>query len=187
MRTLRHPITGYKARGHGGLYSYYKCRTKRCGGLSIRAEKLDATFVSYCDRLSVDTGYLTLFKHIAADAWRDYVSDVRAQEVAIEKRLRASSDRRQRIIDLFVDRQLTPEVYAEQLGRADTEIGTDQQALAALRYDAIEADAAIDYALGLPAAPGERWNSASLSAKQRLQQVFFSSTCERIASLIPVW
>lgn len=32
------PITGYKARGHGGLYSYYKCRKTGCGGLSIRAE-----------------------------------------------------------------------------------------------------------------------------------------------------
>jgi hypothetical protein len=95
------------------------------------------------------------------------------QEVAVEKRLRASSDRRQRIIDLFVDRQLTPEVYAEQLWRADAEIATDEQALTALRYDAIDADAAIDYAVGLAAAPGARWNSASLSAKQRLQQVFF--------------
>jgi hypothetical protein len=139
----------------------------------MRAEKLDATFVSYCDRLRVDTDYLTLFKHIAADAWREYASDTRAQEVAIEKRLRASSERRQRIIDLFVDRQLTSDVYAEQLGRVDSEIATDQQALAAFRYDAIDADAAIDYALGLAAAPGQRWQSGSLSAKQRLQQVFF--------------
>ena len=167
------PITGYKARGHGGLYSYYKCRKKGCGGLSIRAEKLDATFVSYCDRLRIDTDYLMLFKHIAADAWRDFTSSAHAQEVTIEKRIRAASDRRQRVIDLFVDRQLTPEVYAEQLGRVDAEIATDQQALAALRYDAIDADAAIDYALGLAAAPGQRWQSGSLSAKQRLQQVFF--------------
>ena len=117
--------------------------------------------------------YLMLFKHIAADAWRDFTSTARAQEVAIEKRIRAAGDRRQRIIDLFVDRQLTPDVYAEQLGRADTEIGTDQQALAALCYDAIDADAAIDYALSLAAAPGQRWQSGSLPAKQRLQQVFF--------------
>ncbi|MEA2414965.1 MAG: hypothetical protein QOI58_1622 [Thermoanaerobaculia bacterium] len=67
----------------------------------------------------------------------------------------------------------TSDVYAEQLGRADTEIGTDQQALAALRCDAIDADAATDYALGLAAAPGQRWQSGSLPAKQRLQQVFF--------------
>ena len=167
------PITGYKARGNGGLYSYYKCRTKGCGGLSMRAEKLDATFVSYCDRLRVDPDYLTLFKHIAADAWRDFTTSARTQEVAIEKRLRASNDRRQRIIDLFVDRQLTPEVYAEQLGRVDSEIAADEQALAALRYDAIDADVAIDYALDLAAAPGQRWQSGSLSAKQRLQQVFF--------------
>lgn len=57
---------------------------KRCGGLSIRAEKLDATFVSYCDRLRIDNDYLVLFKHIAADAWRDFTSTAHAQEVAIE-------------------------------------------------------------------------------------------------------
>ena len=167
------PITGYKARGHGGVYSYYKCRRKGCGGLSMRAEKLDAAFASYCDRLRVDTDYLMLFKHIAADAWRDFTSTAHAQEVAIEKRLRTSSDRRQRIIDLFVDRQLTADVYGEQLARVDVEIATDQQALAALRYDAIDADSAIDYALGLAAAPGQRWQAGSLPAKQRLQQVFF--------------
>lgn len=80
------------------------------------------------------------------------------------------------------------------------------QSLAPFRHDAIDADAAIDYALGLAAAPGQRWQSGSLSAKQRLQQVFFpkrlqfedgefrtselaffSSTCERIAGLIPGW
>jgi hypothetical protein len=128
------------------------------------------------------------------------------QEVAVEKRLRASSDRRQRIIDLFVDRQLTPEVYAEQLGRADTEIGTDQQALAALRYDAIDADAAIDYAVASP----QRQDSDGSQVPSRLSSAFsrfsfrnacnsktvnfeppnwafFSNTCERIAGLIPVW
>ena len=52
------------------------------------------------------------------------------------------------------DRQVTPDVYAEQLGRVDAEVATEQQSVAALRHDAIDADAAIDYAVGLAAAPG---------------------------------
>src|SRR4030095_12110008 len=79
------PLTASAPKGGTKRYPYYHCR--RCPGVSIRKETLEARFVELLESLRPRAEFMALFRAIVSDVWKKRCSGAARLRVSLESRL----------------------------------------------------------------------------------------------------
>jgi DNA invertase Pin-like site-specific DNA recombinase len=111
-------ITGSTSKNSKGKsYPYYRCRTKGCGGVSIRQERLHELFEDLLRSHSMTTEALSLFQAVVEQAW-----DVRSRS---QRDLHTGLERRRE--EVVQDQQSLLEKYIR--GEGDEDLGNSSDPL----------------------------------------------------------
>ena len=87
--------------------------------------------------------------------------------------LEALRERKNRVVDLFVDGRMDQDTYDQQVLRLDAEIQEAEQQLHDTDVENMDVEAVLEFAEKLVERPKELWLQSPLEQKQRLQRVFF--------------
>jgi hypothetical protein len=69
------PLTGGFAKGRSKTYGRYWCRKKGCRAVKLSSAKLEAEFVDFLSRISLNPDIVSIFPKVAAKVWADSQGD----------------------------------------------------------------------------------------------------------------
>jgi hypothetical protein len=110
-------LTGSWSKGRSKRYPYYFCRTKNCRAVKIRKESLEKQFVSLLESLRPRTEFISLFKEIVLDVWKQKQGDEKRQMVAFDEKGKQLRDRKNRLVDALLYHRIDQPTYDEQLDK----------------------------------------------------------------------
>ena len=166
-------LAGSTARGNGGRYSYYTCRSQGCRAVKFRSDSLHAMFVELLYTLAPDEGFTPLFHGVLKDVWRQKQTEREETAAAITRRIAVLEARQQKVHDCFFDGQIDKVNYDIQLERVGTELRTAQEMYSETFISAQELDCLLEFAAWLLERVAGIWNSASAENKRRIQRALF--------------
>jgi hypothetical protein len=102
------PRSGTKGR----RYDYYHCYV--CRGRGIRREELERLFCDLLRQLQARAEYWALFDAIVDDVWREHNRLALQRRNDLERTLAELRQRRQKLIDRYMDDKIDDETYQEQ-------------------------------------------------------------------------
>ncbi len=166
------PLTGSAPRGRAKRYSYYHCR--RCKGVSVRKEALEAHFLELLEALKPRTEFMTLFKAIVLDVWKTRQADAGKLMAGLESRL-ADLRRRESILeDAFLyEKRIDSASYERQRDKIREDIALARIELEDARLDEIDIEGVLGFAEHVLGNAARLWVEASVEQKRRLQEVLF--------------
>ncbi len=172
------PLTGSWNKGRSKHYPNYRCRNKNCKAVSIRKEALERQFLHLLHRLTPTPEFLLLFRDIVLAAWNNRQAESEAQVSAIKQQLRTLTDRKNTLVDRYLDGRVSEQTYKEQDERLSSEIADARSALLQAEVNDEEIDALLGFADRVLLDPAGLWSKTSLAQRQRLQRVLFPKGLE---------
>ena len=170
-------MTGSAPRGRSGpspRYSCPQCRAKILGiSVNTGRTKLHADFIDLLDRVRPSEPIQKLFKHIVLREWNNEVKDFHKITEALQNEMRVLSEKKSRIIDLYIENKLTDNEKAEKLAEIETELTKMKIRESEVRHDVSDKESIIDGALLFMSNPGKFWNLAPIEVKKRIQDTVF--------------
>ncbi len=169
------PITGSFSTGRSRKYPYYRCRRRGCGGVSIRAENLDLSFINLLRRVRLDEQLTKLFAEILRDAHSERQRGI----TEIRSRLHSRLDKLQKHEDRLVDAHLSG-TFDERTMKRQLERVASERIEAQIDLDLIDSrdetnpsDRQIELACRVASVPHQLWEEGNLEARQKLQKLVF--------------
>ncbi len=101
-----HILTGATSKGNGGHYTYYFCGHDH-KHFNVRAEDANDRFEKYVSSLKPNQTILNLYNEILLDIKGDCVKENLKRAAQLEKDLQSVQERKNRILDLFIDGEIT--------------------------------------------------------------------------------
>jgi site-specific DNA recombinase len=169
------PLAGSWSKGRKEYYPYYRCRNKKCKSVKPRKELLERQFLQLLHRLTPSDDFLVLFRDIILETWNRKQAEAQAQVSAIRQRLGKLTDRKNTLVDRYLDAKIPQQTYNEQDERLSAEIDEAKSALEEVAASEDKIDALLDFADRVLSNPAGLWARASLDMRQRLQTVLFPS------------
>jgi hypothetical protein len=165
-------LTGYFATGrHGGRFGYYRCA--RCNGVSIRREALEVEFVNLLNSVALLPELLEALRRDVLAEWEATRIGADAARGAKERQVRAIREKKSRLLDAYLAKDVDPAAYRAKLAEID-------EALAFASVDAVDAlvgaaelEGALAYAEHALGRPGAFWTQASAEGKRGFAGVVF--------------
>jgi site-specific DNA recombinase len=167
------PLTGSWSKGRKERYPYYRCRNTKCKAVNVRKEVMERQFIALLHRLSPSRELLTLFRDVVLNVWRDKQADAQAQLAVVRGKLSTLTDRKNALMDKYLDGRIDQNTYDEQSTRLSTDIADTKTSLRAIETDDEQIEELLDFADGVLRDPAGLWAHASLNQRQRLQKVLF--------------
>jgi DNA invertase Pin-like site-specific DNA recombinase len=166
------PLTGSAPKGRSRHYSYYHCR--RCKGVSIRTDALEARFVELLESLRPRPEFFALFRAIVLDVWKQRRASASELQNRLTARL-ADLKRREAILeDAFLyDRRIDDDTYQQQRDKLREDIAIVRIELEDARLEELDVEGLLGFAEHLLHNAARLWMEAELDQKQRLQRVLF--------------
>jgi site-specific DNA recombinase len=167
------PLTGGFAKGRSKTYRRYWCRKKGCRAVKLSSAKLEAEFVEFLGRISVNPDIVSIFPKVAAKVWADSQGDWERTS----KRLTARLEDQKRLKAELLKAKLRGEVsqvdYEQANAAFSAEIASTTEQLQASTVDGATMEAFIQFAeLSLLDIAGT-WQMASPENRQRVQNLLF--------------
>lgn len=161
------PLTGTWAKGRSARYPYYRCY--RCGGTTVRRERVDAAFVGLLRGLQPSAELWGAFRAEVVGAYERATGDCLARAERARKRLEAVHGRRRRLIDAFVFTEgvLTREDYDERMGELNRAAADAEVEIAAATEGTMPLDDLLDFVGHTLARPADLWQETEEPLSKR--------------------
>ena len=170
------PLSGAWSKGKRARYAYYNC--PGCRRINVPQQQFEARFVELLDRLTPRPEVLKLLSAAVLERWNEEQKGVAEKRRAIEQRLGALHQRKERIVSAYLyEGAIDKETYQSHLARVEEEL-----TLAKIdRHEAEIDEFDIEGTAQNPSAFAEHlvthssrlWIEAALDQRQRLQKLFF--------------
>jgi site-specific DNA recombinase len=115
------PLTGGFAKGRSKLYGHYWCRKKGCRAVKLSSAKLDAEFLEFLRRISLNPEIVSIFPKVAAKVWADSQGDWERNS----KRLTARLEEQKRLKGELLKAKLRGEISQGDYEQANVEYSAD--------------------------------------------------------------
>ena len=97
------PVTGSWSKGKAGKkYTYYRCRESACSNFNVRKDDLETAFVELLESLRPKPVYLSLFREIVLDVWKQRRVEAGARRRTLEGRIVSLRDRIDQLVEAHV-------------------------------------------------------------------------------------
>ena len=167
------PLTGGWSTGKRQKYAYYRCRKSRCDLASIGRDDLEAKFIALLKRLTPASELVTAFTETVKGEWTQRKGDADAAYTAIQRRLAKAKQRKDRLVDLRLDGELSQAEYSDQNQRLTMDIEAAELELRETESQFLDLEGVLTFAEKIITSPARLWLESSLNERQRLQQTFF--------------
>ncbi|MEP7305265.1 MAG: recombinase family protein [Acidobacteriota bacterium] len=94
------PLTGSWSTGRAKKYAYYHCR--KCGRVKTTKRELEQLFSDLLSRLQPEPAYMSLFKAIVLDVWKDREREAERLRADLGRVVRQKRERLDRVDDAFL-------------------------------------------------------------------------------------
>ncbi|MBR2135371.1 MAG: recombinase family protein [Bacteroidales bacterium] len=163
-----HRLSGYRANGNGGTYSYYTCSNDHKHG-NFKAETTNDAFFKYVSCLKPNQGVLALYNEVLLDVRGDAVrarkssADKQQEEVnKIEKRIQVVYDR-------YIDGEITASEKQELISRYEKQKRQIETQIKALKMSSeLRIKDKLEYSLNIIGNLNEFFRLASVDVKIKL-------------------
>jgi site-specific DNA recombinase len=167
------PLTGGFAKGRNKVYGHYWCRKKGCRAVKLSSAKLEAEFLEFLRRISLNPEIVSIFPKVAAKVWADKQGDWERNS----KRLTARLEDQKRLKGELLKAKLRGEISQADYEQANVdyaaEIAETMEQLQACSTDGATMEAFIRFAeLSLVDIAGT-WKMATPEDRQKVQNLLF--------------
>ena len=170
-------ITGSAPKGRSKNYPIYhcpKCRAKVIGHkVSVARDKLHEEFESLLELVTPSEATLKLFRHQFVKKWQNVHKEQLVQQQLLQQELRKLKERKQRVITLFIDGNLSSDEKIEQTSKIESEILRTDLKLNSANDEVIDSEVLIDFGINMINAAPKLWRICDGLEQQRLQTVIF--------------
>ena len=170
-------ITGSAPKGRSKNYPIYhcpKCRAKAVGHkVSVPRDKLHEEFESLLESITPSEATLKLFRYQFARKWQNVHKEQVVQQQQLQQELRTLKERKQRVMTLFIDGDLSADDKIEQTGKIESEILRTELKLNGANDEVISSDVLIDFGINMISSVPKLWRICDELEQQRLQTVIF--------------
>ncbi len=170
-------ITGSSPKGRTKNYPIYhcpKCRAKKVGHrVSVSKDKLHDEFEALLQSVTPSEATLKLFRSQVVKKWQNVHKDQRTQQQQLQQELEKLKDRKQRVITLFIDGNLTSAEKLEQTSKIDSEILRTELKLNEASGEVVSSEVLIDFGINMIQNAPKLWRIANELERQRLQTAIF--------------
>ena len=165
-------LTGSAPKGRTKTYPYYHCR--KCRGVSVRREDLEAQFLDLLSSLAPRPEFLALFRAIVLDVWRLRSASAGALRQDLEAKV-ADLKRRESLLDeaYLYDQRIDRSTYERQRDALRESVALVSMELQDAKLEEIDVEGILGFAEFAVTNAARLWTEASLEQKQRLQRVLF--------------
>ncbi|MCU1309866.1 MAG: site-specific recombinase [Candidatus Angelobacter sp.] len=167
------PLTGSSPKGRTKHYSYYHCRNAKCRAITVAKSAMEDQFLALLHRLTPSREFLALFRDVILVVWKRKQVQAHAQLTAITQRLGIHNDRKNALMDRYLDGKIDQATYEEQSHRLTAEIEIAKKELCDAEENEEQVDGLLEFADRVLRDPAGLWVGASLDQRQRLQKVLF--------------
>lgn len=166
------PLTGSAPKGRSKTYPYYHCR--RCKGVSVRKEVLEARFVELLETLSPRPEFMRLFRAIVLDVWKNRSADASRLRSSLEARLTDLRGREALLEDAFLyEKRIDVVTYERQRDKMREDIALVRIELEDARLEEIDVEGLLAFAEHVLGNAARLWKETIGHQRQRLQNVLF--------------
>ncbi len=166
------PMAGCWSKGRRNVYPYYRCRA--CRGMGVRRGVLHASFVAHLDMLSIDTGYLPLFREVVRDVFQRDAELGAVQRGRLTRELNTLGDKERQLRQAFIyDGRIDQAVYDQESGAITARRSELQHAILLATTDDPNIDTLIDQCEHLLSDLGTAWKRAPAVPRRALQALVF--------------
>jgi site-specific DNA recombinase len=166
------PLTGSASRGRTKTYPYYHCR--KCRGVSIRRDALHGRFVELLEALRPKMDYVTLFRAIVLDVWKDRAAEAEALRGDLEVKLADLRRREELLEDAYLyAKKIDAITYERQRDAIREQIALVTIELDDARHDEIDVEGLVGLAEYVMTNAARLWMEATAEQRPRLQRALF--------------
>ena len=167
-------LTGSWTEGHGGRYSYYRCWYPDCRRPSFPTGALHDRFAELLSERQPPAPVLQTLRAAVERRWRDLHREAVEALAAAERLCQAAVQRRERLIDAYLDRAITEADYRSRLAVLDREIqDLEAQPTGSSCNPLADLPALLDFAEQTLTHAADTWFSLPLNARRRFQSWVF--------------
>ena len=170
-------VTGSSPKGRTKNYPIYhcpKCRAKTVGHrVSVSKDKLHDEFEALLQSVTPSEATLKLFRSQVVKKWQNVHKGQRIQQQQLQQELEKLKDRKQRVITLFIDGNLTSAEKLEQTNKIDSEILRTELKLNEASNQVVSSEVLIDFGINMIMNAPKLWRIANELERQRLQTAIF--------------
>jgi site-specific DNA recombinase len=166
-------LTGSTPRGNGGPHAYYHCHNKNCEmyGKGIRKLELEREFRAYLNQIAPKDDWLTAFREVVLDAWKDSGHLIGVQVSKYEKEIATLEAKKKTARDMREEGSYTKEEFLERKAELDNEIMAVKISLSETKIDQLDIEAAYDYAVSFIRDLERQWFDISERLRPRFQKL----------------
>ncbi len=170
-------VTGSAPKGRTKNYPIYhcpNCRAKTVGHrVSVSKDKLHDEFEALLNSVTPSEATLKLFRSQVVKKWQNVHKEQRLQQQKLQQELEKLKDRKQRIITMFIDGNLSSDEKLEQTNRIASDILRTELKLNEAKDEVISSDVLIDFGINMIQNAPKLWRIANELERQRLQTAIF--------------
>jgi site-specific DNA recombinase len=167
-------LTGSESTGRGGKrYGNYTCYKPGCRAVKFRRDDLHSQFVSLLHSMFPRRELTPLFTEIVKAIWREKHEEAERLATTARQRVNDLKDKRQRLVDLFVDGQLDRATYDEQTQRVGTALEAAEAHAAHDPMGEQQLNSLLEFAEWMMDRLAGLWSAARYDKKQRIQRALF--------------
>ena len=168
------PLTASLSRGRGGRYGYYRCWTKDCGKVQLRAERLEEHFGDLLRKLQLAPSMVRLVEAALLDLWQDLKRESTWAATAAKRRMTEIEARKKRLVQAYIyDQAIDRATYDRELAELDEALTFGQLELRDAELEDFDMEAALGFARHLLTRTYKLWDTATSEQKRRLQKLIF--------------
>jgi transposase-like protein len=160
-------MTGSKSTGrNGGKHYYYHCG--HCGGVRVRADNSNDSFIEYLRTYKVKEEILVLYREVLTDVFRNGTEDVDKNTRTFRDTISKLEQRKETILERFIDNELDQGQKDNLIQKCDRGILEAQEKLTQLRLVDRRFTDYISSGLPILARLDEAYREMSIEIKHRL-------------------
>jgi DNA invertase Pin-like site-specific DNA recombinase len=167
-------LTGSWTEGNGGRYAYYRCWQRECTRPSFAVGVLHDRFIELLSDRQPPAPALQALRAAVERRWRDLHREAGEAQAAAERLRQAALQRRDRLIDAYIDRAITEADYRTRLTALEREV----QSLEAQTHPNTgnpldELPALLEFAEQTLTRASDTWLSMGMEGRRRFQSWVF--------------
>lgn len=168
-----HPLTSGWCTGKMKKYPYYTCY--KCRAVKSRKETLEAAFSNLLSQLCPDERYMTLFREVVLDVWKEKHAVNAATKVVTEGRLKKLKNQKKKLLDLLLDGTIDELTYKRKLDDIQMDETATKMEYNEEKIEALDIQAVLEFSELLIRDANKMWFSATAEQQQRLLKLWFQS------------
>jgi site-specific DNA recombinase len=167
------PLTGGFAKGRNKTYPRYWCRKKGCRSVKVSSANLEAEFIKFLSRISLNPDIVSIFPKVAAKVWADSQGDWERTSKRLTDRLEDQKRLKGELLKAKLRGEVSQADYEEANVAFSAEIAATSEQLQVSTADGATMEAFIRFAeLTLLDIAGT-WQQASPENRQQVQNLLF--------------